>query len=115
MKYIRQKLGPKKKKRQYIIEEMFKEAKKEIDKHPLELCEKFTELFPCSSPKFRIPHKTKQRLSNTSLIVKPRSVGMTTYSNYWYPFEEITVYVRCSSVEDFWGRWNRFKKLIAFL
>lgn len=111
MRYIKIRIG-KKKKRQYIIEEMFKEAKQEIDKHPLELCEKFTELFPCSFPKFRIPHKIKQRLP---IVVKPRSVGMTTFSNYWYPFEEITIYVKCSSVEDFWGRWNRFKKLIAFL
>ena len=61
----------------------------------------------------------KKELSNydTSVLVEFMDKFPPTTRTHFLPIYEIgkIKYVIFGSVDDFWKRWNRFKKLIAFL
>lgn len=109
MKYIKKKPLKKKKKRDYQIEEWFKDITKEIAKHSQEEMLEFDRLLPCKKEK---KFKLNIGPDNDLVIIKSRSVGWT-----YKPFCSRVVpnkYIYCNSTEDFWYRWSRFRKLRAF-
>ncbi len=80
--------------------------KNELKKYNGSLIFKFTALFP--APK----DSDHYVLAGGKIIIKGRSVGATTIFNSLIEEDQLKVYFK--NTEDFWYRWNRFKKLIIF-
>lgn len=78
------------------------EIKQEIENHPYELWIKFMEIFPCNRKKYflKIPNIKKIEM------LEGEQIEFIMISSK---------YIICSSTNDFWNRWNRFKKLRLFL
>lgn len=98
------------------------EIKQEIEKHSHELLVEFMKLFPCERKNFFLPIPKKIFKSSSTIIVKGRQVGTTNWHSWQniYPWvfelsNNKKKYVICADAEDFWYRWNRFKKLRLFL
>ncbi len=81
----------------YLIED-------EIRKYPLEYAKEFADTFPCENPTlcFRYYY-----ISGNFYVIKSAYVKNIN-SNYFQS-------ALCSSTEDFWNKWNRFKKLKVFI
>lgn len=103
MNYIKKKLK-KKKRKDYLLEEALEEIRKEIYKYPPHILIEFIKLFPCEEIKYKFPIG----FDNSKIIIK--TVYPTGKNNSLY-----LLYVTCSSIENFWTRWSRFKKLGVFL
>lgn len=113
MKYIKQKPFKKKKKRDYLVEEWFKNITEEIKKYPQELLLEFDRLLPCKQEK---RFKLWVVRDGDLIIIKSRSrsLGYTLMPSNYKSFIHPDKYIYCYSADDFWSRWNRFKKLKAF-
>lgn len=120
MKYIKQK----KIKKDCYEESLLAQIKNELREYPIDFIVEFIKIYPDKDEKYKIPIR-----ANDKIIIKGRSVGATTYINSKEPFFEWNgcgtilpkflhlpiKYLSFSSIEDFWQRWNRFKKLKIFL
>lgn len=104
MNHIRKK----KKRKDYLLEEALEEIRKEIYKYSPDVLIEFMKLFPCEKEKYKFPIGFDD---SNKIIVKGASAG----SIFFYHPYHYTKYLTCSSVEDFWIQWSRFKKLRIFL
>ncbi len=135
MKFLK-KYKVKKRKKDYLINEWFENIKKELNNHSYDEIVKFTDLFPCKDEYFYISRSgniiTTKNDFHQVVINKARSVGITTpyfeeakkfFANWngcgTIPNKYLNLpperYVTCSSTQDFWKRWNRFKKIRVYL
>jgi hypothetical protein len=111
MKYIKNKPLKKKKKKDYLIEDWFKNITKEIAKHSQKEMLKFDRLLPCKKEK---RFKLSIGLDNDFIIIKPKYLDWTSYCNSLSQNMLPNKYIYCYSTDDFWYRWKRYKKLKAF-
>ena len=83
------------------------EIEKEINKYPVDIIEEFLRLFPNKNDIIGV--------KRTNIILKPRSIGFTHGPMMKVIIEYFGYQAFVKDKENFWYRWNRFKKLIPFL
>jgi|SRR6185436_1236796 len=88
----------------------------ELSKHSWRTIRKFEELFPCLNPLHIIEVQNKEYLDEQKII----SLKMKLAKNQGTEYKKIpetftTEHIRYESVEEFWQRWNRFKKVKSFI
>jgi hypothetical protein len=96
--------------------------KEELSKCSVQTAQDFMKTFPCERKNYFIPIISEDR--PVKVMVKGRQVGWTTmpagfYSVTWDPaylkLPNKRAYIVCASAQDFWDRWNRFRKIRIFL
>jgi hypothetical protein len=98
--------------------------KKELSNYDTSVLVEFMDKFPPTTRTYFLPIYKIGKIKPIKILVKCQQVGMTTmFSATWLPNylqlpskSKVTKkYVIFGSVDDFWKRWNRFRKIIAFL
>jgi len=88
----------------------FKPIEDEIRKYPKEFIDTFIKLFETNKKyKHRVlyPHIAY-------ILIKSRQAGVTTLSSNMFQTVK-NLEIRFDSIEDFWNRWSRYKRLVVFL
>lgn len=77
----------------------------ELSKYKISVINDFVKLFS--------PSKRNHCVVTHTVILKSRSIGLTTQTAD--VFNKILPKVWFENEEEFWHRWNRFKKIIIFM
>lgn len=135
MKYIKIRFYKKKKKQDYLNGE-FRKLKDDIQKQPISMLEEFVEKFPCKVKKYWLnlrirpnPNITRKYQITTGLVTTEfcsrekfsykqfyNGEYHTGHPHIWtLTLPSSSVYIRYESDHELSQRWNRFKKIVAFL
>ena len=78
---------------------------KELSQFSYKIKRKFEELFPCTNPLNILEVYSKEHCE---------AIGLTNnydFDKIYYTIE----YLEYESIEEFWFRWNKFKKMVLFI
>ncbi|CAB4196538.1 hypothetical protein UFOVP1290_58 [uncultured Caudovirales phage] len=91
----------------------FKPIEDEIKKYPKEFIDTFIKLFQTNSLyKYSISYPYV-----VNILIKARQPGFTSFTSLMALAGSnisMKLEVKFNSIEDFWYRWNRYKKLVVF-
>lgn len=92
--------------------EDFSSINKELSKYSWKLKREFEKLFPCKNPLHTIDVSNKEYIDEQYMIGVRMKLAKLQNKEYKPIVEKYSIEtIECESVDEFWAKWNRFKKL----